>query len=99
MAYQVVWSPKALDDVEAIAVYISRDSASYAAAVVKKILDVTRSLDHCPTSGEIVPEFDDDSVRQQFAYMYRIIYRIKEDKVTIATVTYKKKLLEEFGEG
>ncbi|MGF1675799.1 MAG: type II toxin-antitoxin system RelE/ParE family toxin, partial [Rivularia sp. (in: cyanobacteria)] len=33
MAYQVVWSPKALDDVEAIAVYISRDSASYTAAV------------------------------------------------------------------
>ncbi len=48
MAYQVEWSPKALDDVEAIAIYISRDSASYAAAVVKKILDLTRSLNHCP---------------------------------------------------
>lgn len=97
MAYQVVWSPKALDDVEAIAVYISRDSASYAAAVVKRILDVTRSLNHCPTAGEVVPEFDDDNIRQQFAYMYRIIYRIKDKTVTVATVTYKKKLLEEFG--
>ncbi|WP_414620285.1 type II toxin-antitoxin system RelE/ParE family toxin [Calothrix sp. CCY 0018] len=97
MAYQVEWSPKALDDVEAIAVYISRDSASYAAAVVKKILDVTRSLNHCPTAGEVVPEFDDDNVRQQFAYMYRIIYRIKGQTVTVAAVTYKKKLLEEFG--
>lgn len=97
MAYQVEWSPKALDDVEAIAVYISRDSASYAAAVVKKILDVTRSLSHCPSSGEVVPEFDDDSIRQQLAYMYRIIYRIKGKTVTVAAVTYKKKLLEEFG--
>ena len=34
MAYQVVWSSKTLEDVEAIAIYISRDSTAYAAAVV-----------------------------------------------------------------
>jgi len=31
MAYQVGWSPNALDDVEAIATYIARDSVVYAA--------------------------------------------------------------------
>jgi len=34
MDYEVVWSPRAIDDVEAIAEYISRDSLAYAAAVV-----------------------------------------------------------------
>jgi len=33
MAYQVVWSPKAIEDVEALASYIANDSAAYSAAV------------------------------------------------------------------
>ena len=37
-----MWSPIALADVEAIAAYVSRDSVSEAAAVVKKILASTR---------------------------------------------------------
>jgi toxin ParE1/3/4 len=44
MAYSVVWSPNALDDVDEIAAYITRDSPTYAAAVVEKILDITRNL-------------------------------------------------------
>ncbi len=35
MAHEVVWSPRAIEDVEAIAIYISADSTAYAAAVVK----------------------------------------------------------------
>ena len=37
MEYEVKWSPRAVEDVEAIAAYIAADSPSYAAAVVKKI--------------------------------------------------------------
>jgi plasmid stabilization system protein ParE len=33
MAYQVVWSPKAIEDVEALVSYIANDSAAYSAAV------------------------------------------------------------------
>jgi plasmid stabilization system protein ParE len=44
MAYQVVWSPKAIEDVEEIASYIAKDSVAYAAAVVRKILDTTGKL-------------------------------------------------------
>lgn len=32
----VVWSPEALEDVDAIAAYIARDSIFYAAVVVEK---------------------------------------------------------------
>ena len=94
MAYEVVWSPRAVDDVEAIAIYISADSAAYAASVVKKILTATRTLSSFPFSGRVVPEFDDDSLREQFAYSYRIIYRIQEQTVTIAAVIHGKQLLE-----
>ncbi|MGJ5674523.1 MAG: type II toxin-antitoxin system RelE/ParE family toxin [Nostochopsis sp.] len=96
MAYQVEWSPKALDDVEAIATYIDRDSASYAATVVKKILDITTSLSKEPFSGRIVPEFGNDNIRELLAYSYRIIYHIQGDIVTVAAVIYGKKLLDKF---
>ena len=94
MAYQVVWSPKALEDLEAIATYISRDSASYAASVVNKILEVTRHLSNFPFSGRIVPEFNEEAIREQFAYSYRIIYRIHRQNVTVAAVIYGKRLLD-----
>jgi len=35
MDYRVEWSPRAVEDLEAIAAYIAADSAAYAAAVVK----------------------------------------------------------------
>ena len=92
MAYRVVWSPTALEDVEAIAAYISRDSISYAAAVVKKLLDSTRYLESSPFAGRIVPEFDDKNLREVFAYSYRIVYRIGTETVTIAAVIHGKRL-------
>lgn len=94
MAYEVVWSPRAVEDVEAIALYLYGDSASYAATVVKKILDTARRLTHFPFAGRIVPEFDDETLREQFAYSYRIIYRVQDETITIAAVIHGKRLLE-----
>ncbi|MBW4511251.1 MAG: type II toxin-antitoxin system RelE/ParE family toxin [Scytonematopsis contorta HA4267-MV1] len=91
MAYQIEWSPTALEDVEVIAGYIARDSMSYAAAVIKKILDVTDELSKDPYSGKPVPEFDDKNVREFAAFSYRVIYRIKGEKITIASVIYKER--------
>jgi plasmid stabilization system protein ParE len=51
MAYQVVWSPRAIEDVDAIAGFIARDSPAYASIVVDKILQATRSLENFPLSG------------------------------------------------
>lgn len=94
MAYQIVWSSTAIEDVEAIATYISRDSSAYAAAVVHKIIDVTRNLSNFPFSGRIVPELKEDAIREKFAYNYRIIYRIGNDTITIASVIHGKRILD-----
>ena len=64
MAYRVVWSLQATQDVEAIAQYISADSKPYAAAVVKSILDTTRNLSRFPFAGRIVPELSDENIRR-----------------------------------
>ena len=94
MAHLLVWSPRALDDVDAIAAYIAEDSEAYAASVVRLILDKARRLSEFPHIGRIVPEFGDESIREVFAYSYRIIYQIYDDEVTIAAVIHGRRLME-----
>ena len=94
MDYQVVWSPKALDDIDAIAAYIARDSVSYAAAVVQRIIEVPRKLGDNPLLGNVVQEFGDETIREQFAYTYRILYRVKDETVTVTAVVHGKRLLK-----
>ncbi len=84
-----------MDDVEAIAVYIARDSTVYAAAIVQKIIDITRNLHQFPLSGRIVPELNNPLVREKLADNYRIIYRCEDDIVTIITVIHGKRQLEQ----
>ena len=71
MAYKIVWSPEAIEDLQSIAEYIQRDSEFYARAVVTKILDVSRSVKDFPLIGRIVPELENENIREVFVYSYR----------------------------
>jgi plasmid stabilization system protein ParE len=51
MAKRVVWSARALADVESIAAYIASDSPAYAKIVVKKIVKLTRQLARFPSQA------------------------------------------------
>jgi plasmid stabilization system protein ParE len=94
MAHRVVWSRRALQDLEVIAEYIAEDSPAYTAAVVKNIVQQTKQLSQFPRSGRKVPEFDDENIREVFAYSYRIIYRLQQDEVLIAAVIHGKRVLQ-----
>jgi toxin ParE1/3/4 len=94
MARRVVWSRRALQDLEAIAEYIAEDSPAYAAVVVRNIVQQTRLLSQFPRSGRKVPEFDDENIRELLAYSYRIIYRFQENEVLIAAVIHGKRILQ-----
>lgn len=94
MAYRVVWSGRAVSDLEAIADYIAQDSPAYAAVVVRAILGRTKTLSHFPRSGRKVPEFDDENIRELLAYSYRVIYRVQEGQALVAAVIHGKRLLQ-----
>lgn len=94
MDYRVSWSPTALDDVDAIAEYINRDSPAYRRAVVNKILDTAKKLEDFPNAGRIVPELDDETIRERFVYSYRVIYRIQNHDVLIVAVVHGRQLIE-----
>jgi addiction module RelE/StbE family toxin len=91
---EVVWSPRAIDDVRAIATYIAEDSLAYAKSVAQKIMASTRRLSSFPMSGRVVPEFNQENIREVFAYSYRIIYRVEGETVTIAAVVHGKRPVE-----
>jgi addiction module RelE/StbE family toxin len=91
MGHKVVWSPEALDDVDAIAGYIARDSAFYATTVVNRILETSRSLNQFPYLGRAVPELGQDDIRERFVYSYRLVYRVAQDTITVVAVIHGKR--------
>ncbi|MDJ0938856.1 MAG: type II toxin-antitoxin system RelE/ParE family toxin [Woeseiaceae bacterium] len=93
MAVRLVWSREALEDIEAIARYIERDSPAYARAVVVKIFNTARDLKQHPYSGRVVPELACDDVRERFVYSYRVIYHASGDEVCIVAVVHGNRLL------
>ena len=96
MAHRLAWSPEAIEDIEAIASYIERDSLWYARAVVAKIVETAEAIPDHPELGRVVPEIDDRSIRERFVYSYRIIYRIEQERILVATVVHGSRLLEPF---
>jgi plasmid stabilization system protein ParE len=88
MAFPVVWSPEAVEDIEAIAAYIERNSPWYAKAVVSTLVEVADRLPEFPELGRAVPEIGNASIRERLVHRYRLIYRIGPDRILIAAVIH-----------
>jgi plasmid stabilization system protein ParE len=95
MDYGIVWSGDALDDIDALARYIARDSILYAQQMVSDIMRSGDALTSQPTRGRIVPELSDPTIRELFIYSYRLIYQIHESEheVHVLAVLHGKRLL------
>lgn len=96
MAHQLVWSPEAIEDIEAIASYIARDSLRYARVVAAKIVDTAESIPENPGIGRVVPEVGMRNIRERFVYSYRVIYRIDDQRILVVAVIHGSRLLQPF---
>ena len=94
MAHRVVWSRRAVQDLDSLTTYIAADSPAFAGIVLKNIVNQTRILTRFPRAGRKVPEFDDENVRELIAYGYRIIYRLQDDEALIVAVIHGKQILQ-----
>ncbi len=94
MAQTLIWSQAALDDIDSVAEYISRDSLYHAQQVVERIVDLGESLPAQPRLGRVVPELNSPTVRERFVYSYRLIYEIKDNAIHVLAVIHGKRLLE-----
>lgn len=81
------WTFQAKDDLKAIAEYISRDSKRYAKLQVIRLKNRTRILKTNVRSGKIVPEINQENIRELIEGNYRIIYKIVQDsRLDILTI-------------
>lgn len=94
MARVLAWSPEAIDDIDAIAAYIERDSPWYAKAVASKLVETAESIPDHPELGRIVPEIDDPAIRERLVHRYRLIYRLDEARILIIAVIHGR---QDFG--
>lgn len=85
---QVIWSPAALDDVDALAAYIARDSADRASLFALRVIEATDRLALFPGSGRVIPEIGLTDCREIFVGSYRIMYRIEGDTAYITGVVH-----------
>ena len=84
---KLIWTDPSVADLRAIRDYIARDSDSYAADLVGElILSAERSP--FPKLGRVVPETQDENIRQLLYQNYRIIYQIVGERIEILTVVH-----------
>jgi plasmid stabilization system protein ParE len=88
MARILAWSPEAIEDIEAIATYIERDSPWYAKAIVSKLVETAESIPEYPALGRTVPELGNPAIRERLVHRYRLIYQLEESRAVIAAVIH-----------
>jgi toxin ParE1/3/4 len=88
----IKWSKPALDDLEEITRYISRDSPNNAQSFVYGIIEMAEHIAGSPMIGRRVEESDDPDLREFIYRKYRIIYQMSGDFVEIVRVIHGSRL-------
>ena len=91
---EVIWTESALSDLDDIGDHISKDSIRYAELTVSKLFESPDILELNPMAGKMVPELQNESIRQLTKGSFRIIYRLVDEKlIEILTVHRSARLL------
>ena len=89
----LVWTRRAIEDVQSIQRFIEKDSPHYAQLVGQQLIAAVERLPAFPQSGRIVPEVSDPAVREVIQGSYRIVYRLIHGEIHILTVHHAALLL------
>jgi addiction module RelE/StbE family toxin len=92
---EIIWTPFALEDLQSIHDYIALDSPNYAIRYIDKLIDKTEILIDYPETGRIVPEFENEFIRELIEGNYRIIYKITSiTEISIIRIHHSARLLK-----
>jgi toxin ParE1/3/4 len=94
----VSWTDQALDDLEAISLFIARSVPAASSVFVHRVLEAAAQLATFPRSGRIVPEVRDPDIREVVLDNYRLIYRVTaRDNVEVLTIHHGARRLDQMG--
>jgi plasmid stabilization system protein ParE len=85
---KLIWTDPSIADLRAIRDYIARDSEYYAADLVEQMVLSVERLVQFPKLGRVVPEAQDENIRELVQQSYRIIYRIVGERIEILTIVH-----------
>ena len=75
MAYQIIWTQTAAEDLKEIFQYISFDDPDAATNLAEHIITCIEKASIFPFSNRSVPEKNEESIREAILKPYRIIYK------------------------
>lgn len=84
---KVIWTDSAIQVLNEIGEYISKESPRYAELTVSRLFETTTIVEDHPKAGRIVPEYRVPNIRELIYGSYRIIYKIiNNERIDILTV-------------
>jgi toxin ParE1/3/4 len=90
---RLIWSVDSRDNLRSIHRRISKDSERAADALIDQIISSVGRLSEFPLSGRIVPEFNQEDIRELIVRSYRVVYQVIGDSVGIVRVHHGARLL------
>jgi toxin ParE1/3/4 len=90
---RILWSPLAIERVSEIVEYIAQDNPGAAENRVNTVFRKVEELKEFPESSRVVPETDNQSIRELLYGNYRIIFRVEENRLSVLTVRDGKQIL------
>lgn len=90
---RVYWTHTAIAHLLAIHEHIARDTPMYAQRTVDRLTRRSEQIATFPQSGRVVPEYDMPDIREVIERPYRIICRIREDRIEVLAVVHGARVL------
>ncbi len=73
--------------------HIAKDQPDNAKRFVNQLIERGDSVGEQPRRGRIVPEYQDETIREVFEGDYRIIYKVRSERVDVLTVRHGSQIL------
>ena len=90
---RIYWSPLAVERLENIFEYISKEDKDAAYKLIARIFKKVETLSKFSERGRKVPEANREEIREIFEGEYRIIYRVEPKRVIVLSIRNFKQLL------
>ena len=84
MAYKIIWSLQARDDLRDIVLFIAAENPQVAETFGLRLMARVDPLRNFPEMGRVVPEENDENIREIVLRPYRIIYRVIQVQQVVA---------------
>jgi plasmid stabilization system protein ParE len=85
---KVYWTNTALEHLLAIHAFAAQNSRLYADRLVDRLTRRSEQFGEFPHSGRSVPEYMREDIREAIEPPYRIIYKVRDDRIDVLGVVH-----------